>query len=336
MPSIRELFADPELDTEDGGADIDIDKVLNSVTDVLNDRPARPGGTPPVTTDDGEGTPVTSEPSGPAAESEEEEEEEETGGGGPPAASVSPPPTTDPFLVLPAERRAALLALDEAVMADPAKRAAVFGILSGQAPTAAPAAPEPPKLPDDIDPDSFEAKLWRDQQENRQLLEKVVQSNRDQQIAFATQQANTVAVQAATRFGQRYQDRLTQADVEAIAKYTGQSGIAAAFSATPDGKLDPVGALDRALESVLWTNESFRAKVIDAAVPHVAPGEKPEAKARKRKLNAISPSGSPVSGPAPGKTPAEVTRDGRFTEKSRSALVKEIANGIARDRSGSL
>jgi hypothetical protein len=164
----------------------------------------------------------------------------------------------------------------------------------------------------------------------------MAQSNRDQQMAFASQQANTVAVQAATRFGQRYQDRLSQDDVEAIAKYTGQSGIAAAFSGTPDGKLDPVGALDRALESVLWTNPSFRAKVIGTEAPPTPPGNQPEAKERKRKLNAISPSGSPVSGPAPTRTPAEVTRDGRFTEKSRSALVKEIANGIARDRSGSL
>src|SRR5271170_1831010 len=155
MPSIRELFADPDLIEEGDDTEIDIDKVLDSVTDILNDRhpeekveaPEEPE-TPPASIE----TEVVTD-SGLGGEEVEVEQE--------PVPPPAPAPSADPWSEIPADRRAALLALDETIMQDESKRAAVFGILSGQE-TAAPPAPA---LPDHIDPDSFEARIWSEQQE---------------------------------------------------------------------------------------------------------------------------------------------------------------------------
>ena len=325
MPSIRELFSDPELMEEGEDAEIDIDKVLDSVTDILNDRKTE---APSETDTEPEDSPPPIETEEPEASSSAEPD---LGGDSEVEDEPVPPPAPsapDPLLQLPPERRAALLALDQAIMSDESKRAQVFGILSGQA------EPQRPTLPEHIDPDSFEAQIWREQQEIKQAVQGMSQHQRDQQLAFEKQQANTAAYQAGDLFAQKYTGKLSQQDVIEIAKYAGESGIAAGFANTPEGRRNPAAALGQALESVLWSNEAFRAKVIDAK-PVEVPGEKPEAVDRKRKLNALGTAASPVSGPSPKRPPAETGADGRLTEKSRQDLVKELATGIARQSEGS-
>jgi len=333
MPSIRDLFADPDLIEEGDDTEIDIDKILDSVTDVLNDRhpdsvTERPDPETPEKGEDPSPTDPTTLEAGQSDESEGEEEEDE-GEQVPPPAASSPPAASDPFLELPPERRAALLALDQTLMADEAKRAAVFGIITEQKP-----APEQAKLPDHIDPDSFEAKIWQEQQEIKASLGQMSQATREQQEAFVKQQANTAAMQAGNAFTQKYSGKLTEADVLEIAKYAGQTGLAGAMVSTPEGKRDPVAAYGQALEATLWSNESFRARVMGDDAPPTPVGDQPEAKERKRKLSAISSSASPVSGPSPKRNAAETGVDGRLTEKSRQDLVKELANGMARQSEG--
>ena len=321
MPSIRELFSDPELIEEGEDAEIDIDKVLDSVTDILNDRHPTVE-TPPE--EEQEPSPQTDETevvtdSGLGEETVEVEQE--------PVPPPAPAPSADPLMELPADRRAALLALDQAIMSDESKRAAVFGILSDQ-PQTVPA----PALPDHIDPDSFEAKIWQEQQEMKATLQGMSAHQRDQQLAFEKQQVNTAAHQAGDLFSQKYGDRLSKDEILEIAKYAGETGVAAGFANTPEGRRNPAAAFGQALESVLWSNEVFRGKVLDTAPPKPV-GEQPEAQERKRKLKAVSGAASPVSGPSPKRPPAETGADGRLTEKSRQDLVKELANGIARQSS---
>jgi hypothetical protein len=314
MPSIRELFADPDLQEEGGEEQIDIDKVLDEVTNVLNDRPR-----PEETAEEEE-----PEPPAPAEGIQESEEEEEEEPAPPPAAS----PPSDPLAELPPERRAALLALDQTLMSDESKRAQVFKILSGE-----PQPVQEAKLPDHIDPESFEAQIWREQQEIKQSLSGISRATRDQNEAFAKQQAATAATQAGNLFSQRYGDKLSQDEILEIAKYAGQTGLAGAFISSPEGKRDPVNAYTQALEATLWGNELFRNKVMGEG-PKKPVGEQPEAQDRKRKLKAISTGASPVSGPAPQRAKAEVGSDGRLTEKSRQDLIKELANGMARQSEG--
>lgn len=321
MPSIRELFSDPDLMEEGEDAEIDIDKVLDSVTDILNSRHEETVEAP---TEEPEPSPTTDETevvtdSGLGEETAEVEEE--------PVPPPAPPPSVDPLMQLPPERRAALLALDEAIMSDESKRAQVFGILSGQEKVA------PPALPDHIDPDSFEARIWSEQQEMKATLQGMSAHQRDQQLAFEKQQVNTAAHQAGDLFSQKYGDKLSKDEILEIAKYAGETGVAAGFANTPEGRRNPTAAFGQALESVLWGNELFRAKVLDTPPPKPA-GETDEAKDRKRKLRAVSGAASPVSGPSPKRPPAETGGDGRLTEKSRQDLVKELANGIARQSEG--
>jgi hypothetical protein len=347
VASIRDLFADPDL-AEEGGDDvqIDIDKVLSEVTNVLNDRPPTPdspprppvtavsegGETPPpdeVTTSDehdSEGTPVV-------AGGEEDESEEEESDAAPLSDRLQVHPVLgDPWLELPAERRAAILALDQTLMADETKRAKVFGILSGD--TDAPPTPTVATLPEHIDPESFEATLWREQQEQRTVLERMAEQNRAVQAETQRQSAQTAAMQAGNRFAQKYADKLTQDDILEIAKFAGMAGTAGAFANTAEAKADPSAAFEQALEHTLWTNESFRARVLGTSGPVTPPGEQPEAQERKRKLSALSSSASPVSGPSPRRSPLEAGVDGKLTEKSRQDLVKDAANMLRRQNEG--
>ena len=328
-PSIRDLFIDPELASEhegEGETDLDIDKLMGSVDEVLQSR-GEPASDPP---EGGEQEPPESEPAKGSAEPDEGGV-----GGEPPAVSAEPAggtPPTDPFLELPPERRAALLALDEAVMADPAKRAAVFGVLSGEAPVTSREEPRV-EIPPDIEPGTPEHLLWERQVEQDRKLDQLTQATHQSQLATEQQRAHQAAQTAGAQFATRYQGKLEQSDILEIAQRAGISGVAAAFAGTEAGKKDPIHAFDQALEHVLWTNETFRTKVIGEE-PVTPPGETPEAKERKRKLSAVSSAASPVSGPGPKRSPAETGPDGRLTEGSRSALVRELASNIARRSEG--
>ena len=211
-------------------------------------------------------------------------------------------------------------------MSDPDKRAAMFGVLSGEKPTPPPA--QEPILPEHIDPTSFEAQLWHQQVEQGKRLAEIAEGQKAQTLTFEQQRANQSARAAGDAFSAKYGDKLPQSDILEIAKIAGTTGIAAAFAGTVDGKRDPVAAFERSLEHVLWTNEVFRAKVLGTDVPQEPPGAKPEAIDRKRKLRAVSSSAHPVSGGTPARTPAETGPDGRLSEKSRLGLVQELAGKI--------
>ena len=321
MASIRELFADPELNEEGGEEQIDLNKVLDEVTNVLNDR------TPPPERESS--TPEDEAPSDPdqsAAADEEgdgEEEEEPEAPESVPAASVPP---SDP-LAEP-ERRAALLALDQTLMSDESKRAEVFRILSGEPRVQA---PPPPTLPEHIDPDSFEATIWKEQQATNARIAEISEHTRLQQEAFEKQRANAAAMEAGNRFAQKYAGKLDQNDILEIAKYAGTTGIAGTFTATKEGRENPTEALERALEHTLWTNESFRAKILGTDGPTTPPGEQPAAQERKRKLTAVSSSASPVTGSSSTRSPLENDSNGRLQEKSRMQVVQDLATGLARE-----
>jgi hypothetical protein len=364
MPSIRSIFADPDLDApEEGDAEgFDLDKVLESTTAILNDRPPVPDSPMNVPlggdtvkdvsesqleqmrtkrlglTDDLPDTPATDEPvdeppaGGDEAEVEEPEDEEIP----PTPFDSAPPPAAshDPWLDIPAERRAAILALDETLVSDPSKRAAVFGILSGD--SDAPAAPTAaPTLPEHIDPDSFEATLWRENQEMKQQIAGVAQFVQERAKSDEAQRASQAATIACQRFGAKYTN-LTEQDVIDIAKYAAQTGMSTAFMGTAEAKADPSVGYGQALEAVLWSNEGFRARVLETSGPVTHPGEQEEATTRKRKLRALSGAASPVSGPAPTRPPLQTGTDGKLTEDSRQGLVKEAANMIRRTSEGTL
>jgi hypothetical protein len=218
--------------------------------------------------------------------------------------------------------------MDRVFQEDPTKRDAVLRALAEQPAVAV--VPEP-ELPEGIHPDSFEAMLWKQNLETQRQVALIANANRAQQETFAKQQANTAAERAGAAFSARYDGKLTHEDVMAIARHAGQTGVAARFA---NGSDNLTQSFDQALEHVLWTNESFRQKVLGTEVTPVVPSEQPEAKDRKRKLTALSSSASPVSGPAPAREKLESDPvRGRLTPQSRLKAVQELATGIARQRS---
>jgi hypothetical protein len=333
MASIQDLFTDidPTLlrEGEEPSGPIDFDRVLNEATAVLNGRKppaASSEETPPSDAADEEeeseeeGFDAPSPEDEASLEGSEDEPGDEEVPASPPAAS-----SPSPFDAIPPERREALLALDQIVSQDPAKRAAVFGALSGD--SEAPAQPKTPTLPPEIDPDSFEAKLWLDNQELKQQVAGIAQFTRQQAAATEAQQNAQRATIACQNFATRYADKLTEQDVKEIAQYAGAVGLPAAFMGTAEAKANPIVGYEQALESALWTNELFRSRVLGTAEP-VLPGNSPEAKQHKRKLHAVGASASPVSGPTPKRSPLQSGPDGKLSETSRQDLVKEFATKL--------
>ena len=144
-----------------------------------------------------------------------------------------------------------------------------------------------------------------------------------------SRQQVTAADAAGIEFAARY-PQLEQSDIVAIAEVAGGSGLAARLA---NGNDDLKGAYIQALESTLWTNESFRPKVLgEQAIKEVPVAAKPETKARKRKLTALSSAASPVSAPSQPKAALETRVDGRLTPQSRLSLTREIASKLNRDQ----
>lgn len=329
MPSIRQIMGVPD-ELEGGDTEFDLDKFMADVDGLIpksNDRlrgpDAGPEPSPEPTTaaaPEPDEDPVLGEQE-PGDEAEGEPEPEVPL---PPAPAALAPP--DPLAAIPAERRAALLALDEVFQRDPAKAESVLRGLSTD-PALAPVAA--PQLPEDFDPGSPEARLWQQQQDTAEQIRQLTAATRAQQETFAKQQANTAAQQAGATFAARYQGRLDEADVVAIAKQAGESGLAGVLAGTPEGRSDLASAYDRALETTLWSNEVYRAKVLELTPTGPAP-KTPETKSRQRKLTALSSAASPVSGPSPKRSPLESRSDGRLTPQSRMGLVKELASNLNR------
>lgn len=264
--------------------------------------------------------------------------------------SAAPPQPATPFATIAPEERAELLLLRQA-LADPERARAVRQAYLGVPPAAAPPAPPAPPaptLPEHIDPQSFEADLWRDNQalarqvaELRQQTERSTEDlRRDRWMAAAND--------AGERFAAKYSGRLTPTEIQAIAQIAGARGLPQALSEAYQG--DVGRACTDALEFVLRQTDALLAKAltppqapgVQETPPAPAPGTQPlypgqpvsqdpaalaaqAAEYRKRTLTALSAGSSPV-GEAPTRTPLETRgATGRLTEASRRSLVDQMA-----------
>lgn len=317
MPSIRDLFGAPP-DAEGGEANFDLDEFFKEAESIIASRPDPAGQAEAANPE----APEPVAPVEPVAETPAPEPEPEVEPPLPPAA------VSDPFAEIPAERRAAMLALDQVLTSDPAKRDAIFRAMNGV--EAAPQVAVEPQLPDDIDPNSFEARIWRENQDTRRAVQEMSSRLQEQQVSQQQQRAANEAQAAARAFGAKY-PQLEEHEVFEIARFAGNSGVAGAF--VEADRSNPQAALERSFESVLFANPDFRSRVIEAPAP-VIPGEQPEAVDRKRKLTALSSAASPVAtGPARRKE-LETRPDGRLTPESRAQAVKEVTAGLLRQRQG--
>lgn len=341
MSSIFELFGDQALEGEGGDAPFDpsnLDKVLD---EVIAGRPVagRPQGYEP------------SVPGSPLPSSDGEVHGNEGGDAGatapvPPEAPPSPPPaaevppttpaaaSADPFGGLTDMERLELAQLRQA-LSDPeralAVRRAMLGVETVPPVAAPPAADTPPpvapSLPEEIDPGSFEAQLW---QQNQTMMAElaVLKAGQEQNQQLTEQDRMNAAAQRATQaFTARYGSKLSADEIAAVCQHAGLQKLPEAFrpvSATWDE------AMDKALEFTVRSNDALLAKVLGVATPSAlppSPGERPaEAVHRGRQLTALSSAASP-SGEAATRVPLEHRGDGKLTEKSRIALVQELMNG---------
>ena len=263
--------------------------------------------------------------------------------------SLPPPVPPDPLASLSPSRREALLALDQAITADPARAARVWAAVGGDAPAVAgppppPTAPPAPTMPEYIEPDSIEAQLWQIGENQRQMKADLdaqrAQQAHQQALSTHATIANEAGNQAAATFHARYPS-LTMDDLANIARQAGQTGLAAGLVQAMSGgkeanKETMLSAYDRALEHVLWSTPEMRTKVIgEQTVATTASPAAPNSGETKRKLTALSGAASPVSQPTQ-RPKLESTTDGRMTGESRNRMIKELASNIARSNSGGM
>lgn len=322
MPTIRDMFLPEAADDPD----FNLDDFLREADTAAAASPARQyaemGATPGETSPDPQATTATVSTE---AEPEVTGEGDATGGETVPTAPpvAEPIAPTDPLLALPADRRAALLALDEVITADPDTRERVFQAIR---------APEPqarPSLPEHVDPESFEAQLWQGQ---REILDRLDQdkAERVQQVR-QTEQSNRLisAAQAAGQtIGQRY--NLSPEEVTALATTVGPQGSGLAGTLVSRPGRDPQQSFEEALDIAFWQDPELRSRVAGTVTPPAAPpapvvGPTPEREERKRVLHALSGAASPVAGPPPERVPLETRMDGRLTPASRNSLVDSLA-----------
>lgn len=334
MPTLKDLFGAPD-DTDGGEADFDLTTMLSNVDDILKSRPSMADVANLALTADAE--PVV--PDSPMAESlsnEARDGETQPEPVIPPAAAVVPEPSAplvapDPLLELPPERRAAMLSIDQILTSDPAKRDAILRVLNE--------VPQPvaqvvePQLPEEIDPSSFEAQLWRQNLDTQRAIGEMRQTLQSNQVSMEQQRSQNEAEAAGRAFAAKYVGKLDATDVVEIAKYAGQSGIAGALAASEAFRGNRQAAYEKALEDTLWTNETFRQKVMEAPAVSV-PGPSADAEDRKRKLTAISSGANPVSGAPVQRAALETREDGRLTPQSRNQAVRELAGGLLRAQQG--
>lgn len=331
MSSIYDLFGDIGLNDETGGAPFDPSKLDDVINDLMKDRPVP-------------GAPEGYVPSAPQLPVPTGEGAGADGGVGqgvaPPAAPAPlPPPVTlpDPGLTptLPPAapdlfsgmtdlERAELLALRQA-LADPERQGAVRRAYLGveTASPAAPAPPEPPAkatLPVEVDPDSFEAQLWRQNQALQDRLDQLTQVTTQQTQQTEAQLAQAAARKVTGEFSARYGDKLSAEEIQAVCSLAGAQKLPEAFLPTVGGNLE--AAMTKSLEFVLRSNDTLLAKVLGAPPAPVAPvgTHTPEAAGRQRKLTALSSAASP-SGDVPQRQPLQHRPDGRLDESSRASLI---------------
>jgi hypothetical protein len=340
--SIFDLFADAGDPEGEGDKLLDSPTLDSTLDELLKTRPVagRPAGfEPEVPLPDGEvhGTedgvpaaPASIPPGTPASPPSEP----------PPAAPPAPvaPPTAppaDPFAGLTDLERYELLQYRQALN-DPeralAVKRAILGVPDERAVVPAQAAPPPaPTLPEEIEPGSWEAQMW---QQNQDLVRQIAEIKEGQQQSRAQNDQeikNAAAVRSTTTFANRYVGRLSKEEIEAVCQTAGMQRLPDAFRPTT-GTWDE--AMDKALEFTLRSNDALLAKVLGVApaAPAAPPPDQrtPEAVHRGRQLTALSSAASP-SGDTPQRTPIVSRNDGtgKMSEKSRLALVQEMMSGGA-------
>jgi hypothetical protein len=347
MSSIFDLFNEDDEPAEGQGDQLLDSPNLGSILDdVIKSRPVagRPAGfdpdAPAVPQSDGEpqGTEggaaaPASSPSGAPASAPPES---------PPAAAVAPPsppsPPADPFAGLTELERLELLQYRQA-LADPERALAVKRAVLG-VPESPPAvvsepvsSPPPPALPEEIEPGSWEAQMWQQNQDMRRELEALKAGQQQTQAQTEQEAKNAAAIRSTNAFAQRYVGKLTKEEIEAICQTAGMQKLPDTFRPTTKTWDE---AMDKSLEFTLRSNDALLAKVLGvapAAPPPATGAETPEANQRKRALTALSSAASP-SGDTPQRTPIEHRGDGKLTEKSRLQLVQEMMGGGLRGSPG--
>jgi hypothetical protein len=345
MPNIQDVLGLTAAD-EGESPEFDLDQMLGEVDTILAARHGGAEAPAPVSPDETPAVPVASESAGgesevavedPAPPAPEPGGEAVGVGVSPlPAEPAAPPPVApvqavelDPFAQLPPERRAALLELDRTLAGDESKRTEIQRILLGQV------APEAPKLPPEIDPDSPEARLWLDNQELRAEVAAIAQGQERVTQGLAAQQQRSVAEQTAESAARTLSERyptLTADHVMRIAQVAGQSGRAGALAQAPQYENNLHGAYVQSMEDALWATPELREWVASAPAP-VPVSATPEAVERKRKLSALSSSASPVSAPA-ARSALETREDGRLTDTSRRTVVEQAAAALRQVQQG--
>ena len=242
----------------------------------------------------------------------------------PPAPPAPVAATADPLSELAPERRAQLLALDDLLRSDPTVAQRVFA-------AAQPSAPAEPSLPPEIDPDSTEARLWMDNRRLESRLEELTGAVSRVALSNEQTQAQNHAANAIRSFAGKYVGKLSPEDIQTISQQAGQSGMSGALVASAAYRGNPQAAFEKALEDTLWTNETFRSRIIDAPTPTAA-GDTAESVARKAALNALSSAASPIAAQPAKREPLESREDGRLTPQSRQRLIQDLATNLARSR----
>lgn len=286
-----------------------------------------------------------------------------TGEEGQPTGAEAIPPAPAPVGVQPAPEFVAppapalddedviiLRALRDPDRAD-AVRQAALGVTAPPPVAEAPAPPPPPAatLPEEVTPDSFEATLWRQQQE--MLAE--LRATRERADAVGQQTAMDRARQAASAatasLVRKYGHALSTGEIEAVCKAAASRGWVDAMIRARGGEEAP-GAIEAgmtdALEAVVRSDDGLLAKVLGGPTVAVPPAQEPvvpqaipqpqhtpEAAERQRLLTALSPGASPTGTPAP-RAPLEVDRGngGMMTEVAKRALAQEIVGSGLRDQ----
>jgi hypothetical protein len=215
-------------------------------------------------------------------------------------------------------------------LSDPERALAVRRAMLGvEAPPAAavptPAAPVAaplPTLPEEIDPGSFEAQLWQQNQEMQRQLAEIKAGQQATTEQTEQQIIGQAARMATSNFATRYAGKLSKEEIEAVCQHAGLQKLPEAFRPVSASWEE---AMDKALEFTVRSNDGLLAKVLGMQ-PVIAPAPGTESEPRKRVLTALSSAASP-SGEAAQRTPIEHRGDGRLSEKSRLALVQEMMSG---------
>ena len=332
MSSIFELFGDPALEGEGGEAPFDASNLDQILDKALENRPV--AGRPPGYDPDTVTGSTVPQPDGDGAEGGVTQASAPV----PPEAPPSPPPTVapevqtppaDPLANLGELERLELSQLRQA-LADPERALAVRRAMLGvEAPPAAavptPAAPVAapvPTLPEEIDPGSFEAQLWHQNQEMQRQLAEIKAGQEQTQERTEQQVVQQAARMATTNFAARYAGKLSKEEIEAVCQHAGLQKLPEAFRPVSQTWEE---AMDKALEFTVRSNDGLLAKVL-GMTPVVNPPPGADTINTKRQLTALSSAASP-SGEAAQRAPIEHRGDGKLSEKSRLALVQEMMSG---------